>query len=280
MAGVVGVAISAPIAAGWPRRSGRSGRCATRSWCSWSPRSWRSGCRRRVDSSQGEEPSASSAGQSPTTARPARGSAPAAGADPGVDGLRAARELRAALAVGLPHAVHGVPAARAPDPGDSPQFLLAAVIGAAGARQRRRHRRRLAAEAASTPRSRWSLALLADAAAVIFAALIYGLFAAGRARLHRRAGAVPGQAVARLDDPARRARAGAHAAPSPAATPRCQLAWVIGGFVGIAMPLQPARSASAVAAVVLVAWSVFVLAQPGPSRRAPVAAPVAGRRAR
>ena len=42
-----------------------------------------------------------------------------------------------------------------------------------------------------------------------------------------------------------------------------QLAWVIGGFVGIAMPLQP-RLGLIVAAVVLLAWSVFVLARRGP----------------
>jgi hypothetical protein len=45
-----------------------------------------------------------------------------------------------------------------------------------------------------------------------------------------------------------------------------QLAWVIGGFVGIALPLQP-RLGLIVAAVVLVAWSLFVLANP--TRRAP-----------
>ena len=37
-----------------------------------------------------------------------------------------------------------------------------------------------------------------------------------------------------------------------------QLAWVIGGFVGIAMPLIP-RLGLAVAGIVLVAWTVFVL---------------------
>ena len=37
-----------------------------------------------------------------------------------------------------------------------------------------------------------------------------------------------------------------------------QLAWVIGGFVGIAMPLN-ARLGLSVAGIVLVAWTVFVL---------------------
>jgi MFS family permease len=39
-----------------------------------------------------------------------------------------------------------------------------------------------------------------------------------------------------------------------------QLAWVIGGFVGIALPLEPARLGLGVASAVLGAWSVFVLA--------------------
>ena len=55
LAGIVGAAVSAPIA-GLAATSARSGRCATRSWCSWWPRSWRSCCRERVDSSQGEAP--------------------------------------------------------------------------------------------------------------------------------------------------------------------------------------------------------------------------------
>jgi hypothetical protein len=37
-----------------------------------------------------------------------------------------------------------------------------------------------------------------------------------------------------------------------------QLAWVVGGFVGIALPLMP-RLGLGVAAAVLAAWSVFVL---------------------
>jgi hypothetical protein len=47
----------------------------------------------------------------------------------------------------------------------------------------------------------------------------------------------------------------------------CQLAWVIGGFVGIALPLDPPRLGFLVAFAVLLAWSVFVIAsrpQPRP----------------
>ena len=38
-----------------------------------------------------------------------------------------------------------------------------------------------------------------------------------------------------------------------------QLAWVIGGFIGIAMPIDPPRLGLGVAVAVLAAWSVFVL---------------------
>ena len=52
-----------------------------------------------------------------------------------------------------------------------------------------------------------------------------------------------------------------------------QLAWVIGGFVGIAMPLIP-RLGLSVAGIVLVAWAVFVLGtRPGRRVPAPVAPP-------
>lgn len=52
-----------------------------------------------------------------------------------------------------------------------------------------------------------------------------------------------------------------------------QLAWVVGGFVGIALPLEPARLGLGVAFAVLSAWTVFVLASRR-TRQAPV--PVAG----
>ena len=38
-----------------------------------------------------------------------------------------------------------------------------------------------------------------------------------------------------------------------------QLAWVVGGFVGIALPLDPARLGLGVACAVLASWAVFVL---------------------
>jgi hypothetical protein len=39
-----------------------------------------------------------------------------------------------------------------------------------------------------------------------------------------------------------------------------QLAWVIGGFVGIALPLNP-RLGLSVAAVVLLVWAIFTFSQ-------------------
>ncbi len=115
--------------------------------------------------------------------------------------------------------------------------------------------------------------LLADIAAVTLAALFYGLvplvvlgFTAGLA-----------QCLAKLSldstiqrDVPERVQTSAFARSDTT----LQLAWVIGGFVGIAMPLQP-RLGLIVAAVVLLAWSVLVLAKRGP--RAPsvaVAEPV------
>jgi MFS family permease len=54
-----------------------------------------------------------------------------------------------------------------------------------------------------------------------------------------------------------------------------QLAWVIGGFVGIAVPLEPARLGLGVAVVVLTAWTGFVLAT-RPRKAAPVPARTSG----
>lgn len=157
--------------------------------------------------------------------------------------------------------------------GYSPQFLLAAVIGGAGAGN-------IAGIAIGTflkrmhPRITVVLVLLADAAAVTFAALFYGLvplvvlgFTAGLA-----------QCLAKLSldstiqrDVPERVQTSAFARSDTT----LQLAWVIGGFVGIAMPLQP-RLGLIVAAVVLLAWSVFVLVNPGRRTRAPLPGPASG----
>ena len=80
----------------WRRWPGRSGRCATPSWCSSAARSWRSCCPPRSTTRPGEE-RARLSGASPRAGR---------------RGPRAAVQRRPAPALGLPHAVHGVPAAR------------------------------------------------------------------------------------------------------------------------------------------------------------------------
>ena len=85
----------------------RSGCCATRS-CSSSPRpSRRSGCRRGSTPARARATCccAGRRGPGPPGQRP----------DPAGGRLRAAGQLRTAVAVGLPDHVHGVPAAREPD---------------------------------------------------------------------------------------------------------------------------------------------------------------------
>jgi MFS family permease len=157
-----------------------------------------------------------------------------------------------------------------PISGHSPQFLLAAVIGAAGVGNV------LGIGAGSVlkhvnPKITVVLAMVADAAAAIFAALTYGLFPL--VVLGFTAGLAQSMAKLSLDstiqrDVPERVRTSAFARSDTT----LQLAWVIGGFVGIALPLNP-RLGLIVAAVVLVAWSLFVLASPG--RRTPAASPAA-----
>ena len=47
----------------------------------------------------------------------------------------------------------------------------------------------------------------------------------------------------------------------------CQLAWVLGGFVGIGLPLDPPRLGLTVAFVALAAWTVYVLSTAPRGRR-------------
>jgi MFS family permease len=155
-----------------------------------------------------------------------------------------------------------------PIDGHSPQFLLGAVIGAAGLGN-------FVGIAAGSmvkrvnPRLTVVLALVGDAAAAIFAALAYGLLAL--CVLGFTAGLAQSMAKLSLDstiqrDVPERVRTSAFARSDTT----LQLAWVIGGFVGIALPANP-RAGMITAAVVLVAWSLFVLVSP--SRRAREPAP-------
>jgi MFS family permease len=155
-----------------------------------------------------------------------------------------------------------------PIEGHSPQFLLAAVIGAAGIGN-------FVGIAVGSlmkrvnPKITVVLAMLADAVAAVFAALSYGLFTL--CLLGFVAGLAQCLAKLSLDstiqrDVPERVRTSAFARSDTT----LQLAWVIGGFVGIALPANP-RAGMITAAVVLVAWSLFVLA--GPRRRTPEPVP-------
>jgi MFS family permease len=153
--------------------------------------------------------------------------------------------------------------------GYSPQFLLAAVVGAAG------FGNFLGIAIGSwlrqvNPRVTVILALLADAAAVTLAALFYGLIPL--VVLGLVAGLAQSLAKLSLDstiqrDVPERIQTSAFARSDTTV----QLAWVIGGFVGIALPLHP-RLGLSVAAVVLLAWTLLVLVNP--SQRTPRRAPV------
>jgi MFS family permease len=102
------------------------------------------------------------------------------------------------------------------------------------------------------------LALVADAVAVLVAALFYGLLPL--ALLGLTAGLSQSLAKLSLDstiqrDVPDRIQASAFARSDTT----LQLAWVIGGFVGIAMPLMP-HLGLGIACGVLVLWGVYVLA--------------------
>lgn len=101
------------------------------------------------------------------------------------------------------------------------------------------------------------LALVADAVAVLVAALFYGLLPL--VLLGVTAGLAQSLAKLSLDstiqrDVPERVQASAFARSDTS----LQLAWVIGGFVGIAMPLMP-RLGLGIATGVLVAWGAYVL---------------------
>src|SRR3954470_16477442 len=256
MAGIVGVAISAPIAAAaaaigpeWALRYAAAVFVVATVLAIRLPS--------RVDSSRGEERVGSLSGERPE--------------EPGaVDPPRGKIRIPATMAFALrancgPRWLSGFLTLfmaflfrEHPIDGHSTNFLLAAVIGGAGVGN-------IAGIAIGTfakrmhPRITVVLVLLADVAAVALAALFYGLislvvlgFTAGLA-----------QCLAKLSldstiqrDVPERVQTSAFARSDTT----LQLAWVIGGFVGIALPLNP-RVGLTVAAVVLLAWAVAVLAQ-------------------
>jgi MFS family permease len=150
-----------------------------------------------------------------------------------------------------------------------PEVLIGIVIGAAGLGNT------LGIALASmlkkvNPALTVVVALLADAAMVGLAALFYGVVTLGLLGLT--AGLAQSLAKLSLDstiqrDVPERVRTSAFARSDTT----LQLAWVIGGFVGIVMPLKP-QLGLAIACVVLTGWAVVVLAS-NPRRRAPSRTP-------
>lgn len=151
----------------------------------------------------------------------------------------------------------------------SPEVLLGLVIGAAGLGNT------LGIALGSMlrridPALTVVLALVADVVAVLVAALFYGLLPL--VLLGVTAGLAQSLAKLSLDstiqrDVPERVQASAFARSDTS----LQLAWVTGGFIGIAMPLMP-RLGLGIACGVLVAWGAFVLLT-RPSRPARAAAP-------
>lgn len=160
-----------------------------------------------------------------------------------------------------------------PPSGFSAEVLIGLVVGAAGAGNG------LGVAAASllrriNPSVTVVLALLADAILALVATLFYGVLPLVLLGLF--AGLTQSLAKFCLDatiqrDVPTRVQASAFARSDTT----LQLAWVIGGFVGIALPLDPPRLGLGVAFAVLAAWTVFVLASKrAAARSGPV--PVAG----
>jgi MFS family permease len=266
MAGVVGVAVSAPIAAGasvigpeWSLRYAAVVFALATVLAIRLPA--------LVDSSQGEESLGFLSGE--TAGREDQDPAASTGASTGRRG-RPRTRIPASMAFALrancgPRWLSGFLTLfmafllRAHPIGDhSTNFLLAVVIGAAGVGN-------FAGIAAGSllksvdPRITVVLALLADVAAATFAALVYGLlsltvlgFVAGLTQCLAKLSL---DATIQRDVP-ERVRTSAFARSDTT----LQLAWVLGGFVGIALPLNP-RLGLTVAAVVVLAWAVAVLAQ-------------------
>ncbi|MCF6378982.1 MFS transporter [Nocardioides KLBMP 9356] len=157
-----------------------------------------------------------------------------------------------------------------PIEGWRPEVLLGLVIGAAGLGNTLGITigsllRRL------SPSVTVVLALLADTAVAVVAALFYGPVAL--ALLGLTAGLSQALAKLSLDSTIQRdipSRTQASAFARSDTT--LQLAWVIGGFVGIAIPLNP-QLGLGIAAAVLGAWATFVLvSRPRPQRPVPARA--------
>ncbi len=152
-----------------------------------------------------------------------------------------------------------------PDSAFGPGVMIGIVIGAAGLG------RTLGTLAASTlqritPAMAVVLALVAGAAASLLAALFYGVWTL--ALLGLTAGLAQAIAKFSLDATIQRdIPTQVQASAFGRSDTTCQLAWVLGGFVGIAIPLDPPRLGLTVAFVALAAWTAYVLATAPRGRR-------------
>jgi MFS family permease len=155
-----------------------------------------------------------------------------------------------------------------PFPGweDKPALLLGLVIGAAGVGST------LAIALGSVlrrikPEVTVVAVLVADTAVAVVVALFYGLATAVllglTAGLAQSLGKLSLDALIQREIP-ERTRASTFARSETL----LQLSWVIGGFIGIAMPLVP-QVGLGVAAAILVAWTIWVLVGLRPGARAP-----------
>jgi hypothetical protein len=149
--------------------------------------------------------------------------------------------------------------------GWSPEVLTAVVVGAAATGNF------LGVLAASlvkriSPAITVTAVLLADVAVTLLGALFYGVLMLGALGLV----AGFGQALAKFSLDATIQRDVPHRVQASAfarSDTTVQLAWVIGGFIGIVMPLDPPSLGLGFATVVLVAWTAFVIVQrPGRMR--------------
>lgn len=124
-----------------------------------------------------------------------------------------------------------------------------------------------------TPALAVVLALVGDAAVALVAALFYGVWAL--ALLGLVAGLAQALAKFSLDATIQRdVPAQVQASAFGRSDTVCQLAWVVGGFIGIALPLDPPRLGLTVAFVLLAAWTAYVLWSSPGRRRGPVTATV------
>jgi MFS family permease len=152
-----------------------------------------------------------------------------------------------------------------PDSSLGPGVMIAIVVGAAGLG------RVIGTLAASmlrrvTPELAVVLALVGGAAAALLASLFYGVWTL--ALLGLVAGLAQALAKFSLDATIQRdIPTKVQASAFGRSDTTCQLAWVLGGFVGIALPLDPPRLGLTVAFVALVAWTAYVLATAPRGRR-------------